>query len=48
MSKTHRSRPEIPDKSPKQLKRQRQKVAMQPKPQDFPQRLEPVTFKPMG
>ena len=50
MSKTQRSRPEMPDKppKPKQLKRQRQREAMEPPTWEFPQREQPVTFKPMG
>lgn len=48
MSKTHRAAPQEPKPKPRQLKRERQKVAMQPPIREFPQRLEPVTFKPMG
>ncbi len=48
MSKTHRNSPPEPKPKPRQVKRARQKVAMQPPPVEFPQRLEPVTFKPMG
>lgn len=48
MSKTHRADPPDPKPKPRQLKRQRQHEAMQPQPVEFPQRLEPVTFKPMG
>ena len=48
MSKTHRKQPTTPPPKPKQLKRQRQREAMEPPPLEYPQRLEPVTFKPMG
>ncbi len=59
MSKTHRKelpeqllpeRPLLPEHKPKprQVKRLRQWEAMQPPPVEFPQNLEPVTFKPMG
>jgi len=33
---------------PKQLKRQRQRDAMQPQPRLYPQRDEPVFYKPLG
>lgn len=50
MSKTLKHLPmKEPQKpKPRQLKRQRQQEAMEPLPQEFPQRLEPVTHKPMG
>jgi hypothetical protein len=47
MSKTHRKEP-APKPKPRQIKRQRQQEAMQPQPLEYPQRLEPVTHKPMG
>lgn len=48
MSKTNRKEPAEQKPKPRQLKRERQHEAMQPQPLEFPQRLEPVTFKPMG
>ena len=48
MSKTHRNSPQEPKTKPRSVKRERQKVAMLPPPKEFPQRLESVTFKPMG
>lgn len=48
MSKTNRKEPQQPKPRPRQLKRQRQQQAMLPPPVEFPQRLEPVTFKRMG
>lgn len=37
-----------PQAKPKQLKRQRQRDLLQPPPPLFPQREEPVFFKPLG
>lgn len=37
-----------PQPKPKELKRQRQQELMQPRKPVFPQREEPVTFKPLG
>ena len=48
MSKTHRNQPQEPKPKPRQVKRQRQQAAMLPPLVEYPQRLEPVAFKPMG
>lgn len=49
MSKTHRrdNTDAVKRPKPRQVKRDRQRAAMQPQPQEYPQRVEPVTFKPM-
>ena len=48
MSKTNRNSPPEPKPKPRQLKRSRQQQELTQPLQEFPQRLEPVTFKPMG
>jgi len=57
MSKTHRKllpehlllpEQKLPKLKPRQIKRQKQREAMAPQVLEFPQRLEAVTFKPMG
>jgi hypothetical protein len=47
MSKTHRQQ-SSPKPKPRQIKRQKQQQAMQPRPLVYPQRVELVVFKPMG
>ena len=48
MSNTHRKDPKESPRKPRQLKRQRQREAMEPPLLEYPQNLPPLMWKPLG